>query len=226
LILQISPVKNQISLQLRLIERLLKNLFWVELGSDQAERLAVKDRFKKIVPFLGLKMIFWHQKMKQVEFGDAEVAPNVVWLPGWGVWSCLGDLTAYTGFGTRCSVSWYAHNLTRSRLGAATALDPQGWIRVFAWSSQFVWGLCGENCQKYAKLYKISKNVEFGMDMITVSYLNLRRLGNSRSLTSNPKAVGLCASGGLSAAKFRRILAGFESCPRKVGLHLHLFRIK
>jgi len=49
-----------------------------------------------------------------------------------------------------------------------------------------VWGLCGENCRKSAKVWKISQNVEFEIAFITVCYPNLRRLGNSRSLTSNP----------------------------------------
>ena len=49
-----------------------------------------------------------------------------------------------------------------------------------------MWGLCGENCPKSAKVWKISKNMEFKIHMISICYPNLRRLGNSRFLTSNP----------------------------------------
>jgi hypothetical protein len=49
-----------------------------------------------------------------------------------------------------------------------------------------VWGLCGENCPKSAKVWKISKNVEIRIPIILITYRDLRRLGNSRFLTSNP----------------------------------------
>lgn len=52
--------------------------------------------------------------------------------------------------------------------------------------SSAVWGLCGNNYPKSAKVWKISKNLEFIIRVISIYYRNLRRLGNSKFLTSNP----------------------------------------
>ena len=78
---------------------------------------------------------------------------------------------------------WIAAMMTQSKMRLKTLHFTYKYIwRIPA----AVWGLCGENCPKSAKVWKIGKTVEFMIRMISVSYRNLRRLGNSRFLTSNP----------------------------------------
>jgi hypothetical protein len=52
---------------------------------------------------------------------------------------------------------------------AVMAPGQQGGIKISAGFSQKVWGLCGENCRKSAKVWKISQNVENSDLMISVT---------------------------------------------------------